>query len=79
MTEVCSSYKRQRILHYECMGQRMNCLAIVFVTKLSLNRFIHLLNHPEKLCNDNATVPYRFIHRSLPFRETGRAVFFSVF
>ena len=44
VTEVYSSYKRQRILHYERMRQRMNCLPIVFAAKSSLNRFIHLPN-----------------------------------
>ena len=44
VTKVYSSYKRQRIPHYERMGQRMNCLAIVFAAKSSLNRFIHLPN-----------------------------------
>ena len=44
VAEMYSSYKRQRILHYERMGQRMNCLAIVFVAKSSLNHFIYLPN-----------------------------------
>ena len=40
VTKVYSSYKRQRILHYE----RMNFLAIVSAAKSSLNRYIHLPN-----------------------------------
>ena len=50
VTTMYSSYKRQRILRYECMGPCMNCLlTIVFATKLSLNRFIQLLNHSEEV------------------------------
>ena len=44
VTEVCSSYKRQRVPHYERIGQRMTYLAIVFAAKLSVNHFTHLPN-----------------------------------
>ena len=37
------------------------------------------LSWVKRLCSDTATVPYCFIHRSLPFRKTGHAVFPALF